>query len=293
MQQKDFNVKRILIPYDFSETADLSLGQAVSMAKLMHAEIFLLHIVETTTFPSFIAHAFTGFEKKVEETSNEKMQELADKILAENNIKVQVITETGKIYKRIVHTAKQAHIDLVMMGTHGESHGGYSVGSNTLKVVQECPCPVISMTREGKSSGFQRIALPIDDSPESRQKVNHAMELALKYGAAVHVVGLMRNGNEDYQRKFRIKVEQVEDFLAGHGVRTEVSYQTGDDIAKGTLEACDAISADLLIIMTEQEPSLTGLLMGSYASKVVNRSKIPVMTVRPAEIDPERITVTF
>lgn len=293
MQQKDFNIKRILVPYDFSETADLSLGQAVSMAKLMHAEIFLLHIVETTTFPSFIAHAFTGFEKKVEETSNEKLQEKADKIQAETSIKVHVITEAGKIYKRIVHTAKQAHIDLVMMGTHSESHGGYSVGSNTLKVVQECPCPVISMTCEGTTNGFRRIALPIDDSPESRQKVNHAMELALKYGATVHVVGLMRSGNEDYQRKFRIKVEQVEDFLAGHGVRTEVNYQAGDDIAKATLDACQALSADLLIIMTEQEPSLTGLLMGSYASKVVNRSKIPVMTVRPAEIDPERITVTF
>lgn len=44
--------------------------------------------------------------------------------------------------------------------------------------------------------------------------------------------------------------------------------------------------------MTEQEPSITGLLMGS-STKVINGSKIPVMTVRPAEIDPERITVTF
>lgn len=293
MQQKDFNVKRILIPYDFSETADLSLDQAVYMAKLMHAEIFLLHIVETTTFPSFIAHALSGFEKKVEETSNAKLQELADKLKEEHGIVVHIITEVGKIYKRIVHTAKQAHIDLVMMGTHGESHGGYSVGSNTLKVVQECPCPVVSMTRDSNTTGFKRIALPIDDSPESRQKVNHAMELAMKFGATVHVIGLMKSGNEDYQRKFRIKVEQVEDFLAGHGVHTEVSYQTGDDIAKSTLDACETIHADLLIIMTEQEPSLTGLLMGSYASKVVNRSKIPVMTVRPAEIDPERITVTF
>ena len=53
------------------------------------------------------------------------------------------------------------------------------------------------------------------------------------------------------------------------------------------------MDADLVVIMTEQEASITGLLMGTYATKIINGSKIPVMTIRPAEIDPERITVTF
>ena len=45
--------------------------------------------------------------------------------------------------------------------------------------------------------------------------------------------------------------------------------------------------------MTEQELGFAGLLMGNYATKIINGSKIPVMTVRPAEIDPDRITVSF
>jgi nucleotide-binding universal stress UspA family protein len=70
---KDFNVKKILIPFDFSETASLSLDHAVNMAKIMKAEIVLLHIVETVTLPSSISHAFSGFENKVETASNEKL----------------------------------------------------------------------------------------------------------------------------------------------------------------------------------------------------------------------------
>jgi nucleotide-binding universal stress UspA family protein len=54
-------INRILIPYDFSETADLSLEHAVFMAKLMKAEITLLHIVETVSFTSAISHALGGF----------------------------------------------------------------------------------------------------------------------------------------------------------------------------------------------------------------------------------------
>lgn len=293
MTSKAFSIKKILIPFDFSETAALSLDHAVNMAKLLNGEIVLLHIVETTTFPSSIAHAFSGFEKKVEEASNEKLKELADKLENENGIKVSILTEVGKIYKKITQTAKQAHIDLILMGTHGASSGSnYAIGSNTTRVVQESPCPVISFQSSSANVGFKKIVLPIDDSPESRQKVPFACEIAMLYKAHVHVVGLMQNGNEDYQRKFRIKIEQVDEYMNEHGVSSDCNYYTGD-LAKTTLKACDDLNADLVVIMTEQDLGIAGLLMGTYASKIINSSKIPVMTVRPAEIDPDRITVTF
>lgn len=291
--QKEFQINKILIPFDFSDTAALSLEHAVFMAKLLRAEIVLLHIVETLTLPSAISHAFSGFEKKVESASNEKLQELADKLHSENGIQVSILTEVGKIYKRIVHTIKQAHIDIVIMGTHGSSGSSYIIGSNTSRVVQESPCPVLAVQHHSKKLGFNKIVLPIDDTPESRQKVNHALEIARLYNSHIIITGLMQSGNEDYQRKFRIKIEQVDEFLTGHGVSCEVKYVQGDDRARMTMKVADEMDADLLIIMTEQEPSLTNLLMGSYASKVINNSKVPVMTVRPAPVDPDRITVTF
>ncbi len=290
---KDFHVRKILIPYDFSETADLSLDHAVFMAQLFKAEITLVHIVETVTFTSAISHALSGFEKKVESASNEKLQELADKLHRENGIKVNVITEVGKIYKKIVQVAKQSHADVIVMGTHGTGGSSSVLGSNTSKVVMESHCPVISVQAHAKNIGFTRVVLPIDDTPESRQKVNFALELALRYNAHVFVAGIMQSNNEDYQRKFRIKIEQVVDFLAGHGVACESKFISGDDRAKMTLKLAGETDADLIIIMTEQEASIAGLLLGTYATKVVNQSKIPVMTVRPAEIDPDRITVTF
>ena len=291
--QKDFQIKKILIPYDFSETADLSLEHAVFMAKLMKAEITLLHIVETLTFTSAIKHSMSGFEKKVETASNEKLQELATSLHRDHGIVVRVLTDVGKIYKRIVHNAKQTHSDIIVMGTHGSSGNGSVVGSNTSKVVMESHIPVISVQTHSKKIGFTKMVLPIDDSPESRQKVNFAMELAQSYNAHVYVIGLMESANADYQRKFNIKIEQVVEFLTEHNVACESKIVTGKDLAKMTLQVAYELEGDLVIIMTEQEPSSTGLLLGTYATKVVNQSKIPVLTVRPNEIDPERISVSF
>ena len=49
----------------------------------------------------------------------------------------------------------------------------------------------------------------------------------------------------------------------------------------------------MVLIMTEQEFSLTGTSLGVFANHVVNHSKIPVMSVAPREVDASNITVGY
>ena len=55
---KKFQIKKILIPYDFSATAELALEHAVFMAKLHKADIVLVHVIESFSFTSAISAAF-------------------------------------------------------------------------------------------------------------------------------------------------------------------------------------------------------------------------------------------
>ena len=291
--QNDF-INRILIPYDFSETADLSLEHAVFMAKLMKAQITLLHIVETVSFTSAISHALSGFEKKIETATNEKLETLAREIHLKSGVTLNVRTEVGRIYRKICSVAKEIDADIILMGTHGSSgYQKFSVGTNTSRVVQESPCPVLSVQTHAKGVGFQKILIPIDESSDSRQKVPFAVGMARFYNAHVSIIGLISFSGADLIRKFKIKVEQVEEYMGKHDVSYETKFFEGHDLAAMTMKAAEECNADLLVIMTEQEPSLTGFLLGTYASKVVNNSKIPVLSVHPAEVDPDKITVTF
>jgi len=287
-------IQKIVIPYDFSETAELSLEHAVFMAKLLQSEITLLHIVETVSFTSAISHALSGFEKKIETATNEKLEQLAREIHLKSGIALKIRTEVGRIYKKICAVAKEIDADVIIMGTHGSSgYQKFSVGTNTSRVVQEAPCPVLSVQTHAKGLGFRKIVIPVDESNESRQKVPFAVGLAKCYGARIHIVGLINFSGADLIRKFKIKVEQVEEFVMKHDLNYDTTFVEGNDLSGMTMKAAEAADADLLVIMTEQEPSITGYLLGTYATKVVNNSKIPVLSIHPAEVDPDKITVTF
>jgi len=293
---KKFQIQRILIPYDFSETAELALEHATFMAKLHKAEVHLLHIVESYSFTSAISNAFsksqTEYETKIETSANVRLKEIADKIHQTSGMKVYHATETGKIYKRIISIAEEKNIDIIVMGTHGTSgFQEFLAGSNAFRVVMGAPCPVISVQTHAKKIGFKDIVLPIDNSTVSRQKVKFGIEIAKHYNSVIHIAGIMTMNDVELQRRFEVKVHQVKEYVEEHEVPYTVKMFKGDNIASITMDYSNQINADLIVIMTEQESS--SLFMGSYAQQIVNHSKIPVLSVRPQEGDPDKIALGY
>jgi len=293
---KKFLIKRILIPYDFSETAELALEHATFMAKLHKAEINLLHVIESYSFTSAISNAFSKsqseYESNIETSSNVRMKEIADKLHQSGGMKVNFRTNVGKIYKTIISSAEEMEIDVIVMGTHGTSgFQEFLMGSNSYRVVMGAPCPVISVQTHAKKIGFKDLVLPVDNSGVSRQKVKHAVELAKHYKSVIHIAGIMTMSDVELQRRFEVKIHQVKEYVEEHEIPYTVKMFKGDNIASITMEYATQINADLIIIMTEQESA--GLFMGSFAQQIVNHSKIPVMSIRPDEGDPEKISIGY
>jgi len=293
---KKFQIQRILIPYDFSETAELASEHATFMAKLHKAEICLLHVIESYSFTSAISNAFsksqTEYESKIETSANVRLKEVADKLHHSCGMTVTFRTEVGKIYKKIISTALDLQTDVIVMGTHGVSgFQEFLMGSNSYRVVMGAPCPVITVQTHAKKIGFKDIILPIDNSSVSRQKVKQAVEIAKHYNSVIHIAGIMTMSDVEMQRRFEVKVHQVKEYVEEYEVPYTVKMFKGENIASITMEYAAQINADLIIIMTEQESA--GLFMGSFAQQVVNHSKIPIMSIRPLEGDSEKISLGY
>jgi nucleotide-binding universal stress UspA family protein len=282
---KKFDVKNILIPVDFSDTSLLALDHAAYMAKLFNASITLLHVNETLLYTTAVSDVYpdVATENKAIESSATQLNNLAGKMLQSTGISCKVKVVDGDVSEGIIEASNEIAADVIIMGTHGTSGvKEFLMGSNVYSVVSGASCPVISIQTHVTNMGFKNIVMPIDDSLMSRQKVNHAVIMAEKYGSTIHIAGLVSDEDPIAMGKFEVKIEQVENFLKDRNIDyTTNMIPAGDNIAQAALNFANGIHSDLIVVMSEQNPDLTSFFMGPFAKQLVNHSKIPIMAIQP------------
>jgi nucleotide-binding universal stress UspA family protein len=282
---KTLKINRILIPVDFSETGLLALEHGVFMARIFKADLFLLHVIETVEF-AFNSDPMVLVSNDEEERKmvSKSLMILRDKIMSTDNIDITTLISRGRVVSSIIDAAADNHIDLIVMGTHGaKGFKEYFMGSNAHKTVKMAPCPVITVQTHAQHLGFNTIVLPIDNSFHSREKVDLVVELAVKYAAKIHILGLI-NVNEDIdESKFKMKIDIVEYAVKNAGLPYVRKIIKGGNLAVEAMSYSNSIKADLIAVMTDEESSLNDPLIGLFSKQIVNHSKIPVMSIKPLE----------
>ncbi len=285
---KRLEIKKILIPMDFSDTGQLAFEQGSFMASLFKADLYLLHVIELTEFvytvydPEALVAVDTD---EVEKNIRRSLEEQAEKIKTRYGIQPTCIISRGRVVSQICEVVRENNIDVVVMGTHGaKGFEEYFIGSNAHKATSVSPCPIITFQSSSERIGFKNIILPIDNSLHSRQKVDYAIEMAAHYGAFVNILGLIEEEDEEMDKnKFMIKIEAVEKALKKAKIKYSQKIVQGKNLAVETMQYADEVRGDLIIIMTDHESQLTGMFLGAFAKQIINHSRIPVMSIKPIE----------
>lgn len=142
-------LRRILVPTDFSKYSQAGLNYAAAFADKFGAELHLLHVVQNLALvvPDVITMEPTALPSPEQFTP--AVQAGFDRLIAENKLekfKIQKEIREGTPFYEIIQYAREADIDLIVMGTHG--HSGLAhvlLGSVTEKVVRKAPCPVLTV----------------------------------------------------------------------------------------------------------------------------------------------------
>ena len=145
------NLKRILVPTDFSESARHALLYGTSFAREYEGELLLLHVVENLTvgyasdlFPVPMAEVF-------DEISGYAKAELAKlgAEVREKGIAVRELVVQGKPSAEIVRVAREETADMIVLGTHGKGMLDKALfGSTAERVIRRAPCPVLTVGLE-------------------------------------------------------------------------------------------------------------------------------------------------
>jgi nucleotide-binding universal stress UspA family protein len=136
--------RHILVPHDFSETAQEALSFAIEVATKLGASITVMHACELPA--SVYADGVILTADFVTSLQRAAQTALARVVAAARRpgLDVKGVVLQGTAWVQIDGLAKEAHADLIVMGTHGRRGIARALlGSVAERVVRTAPCPVL------------------------------------------------------------------------------------------------------------------------------------------------------
>ena len=106
-------IKRILVPIDFSDYSKKSLKYAVNFIKWFNAELYIIYVIEPIIYPpdfSMGQIAIPSIDGEIDKRAIEELKNLAKNEIP-TEVKCKCIIKTGKPYLEIIDTAKEENID--------------------------------------------------------------------------------------------------------------------------------------------------------------------------------------
>lgn len=142
-------LKNVLVATDFSDAAETALDYGRHFARTFGATLHVIHVVENV-MARFAADAYPvllpDLQKEVEEAGQKKLLATLHNEDFTQLGAVPVIRTSAAPASTIAVYAKEAAIDLIIMGTHGR--GGVAhllMGSVAERVVRTATCPVLTV----------------------------------------------------------------------------------------------------------------------------------------------------
>ena len=151
---KTNKMKKVLIALDYNPTAQKVAETGFSLAKSMGAEVILLHVISDPVYYSSMEYSpimgfngymdmgpvqldsIAGLKNASQQFLDKSKQHLDDKT-------IQTLVTEGDFAESILSTAKELHVDIIVMGSHSRRWlDEILMGSVTEKVLHHTSIPL-------------------------------------------------------------------------------------------------------------------------------------------------------
>ena len=149
-------VKRILVPVDFSKDSLNALTYAGDFASTVGAELVLLYVVEPVYYATptdmYAVNANVATLLEEQRRLGEEQFARIGASLEKKRLRFRKLIKSGSPSQLIIDTAKAQRADMIIMATHGRTGFAHMfMGSVAEKVVRTAACPVLTVRAAGKA----------------------------------------------------------------------------------------------------------------------------------------------
>ena len=274
-------MKKILFPTDFSECATNAFVHALEFAKVVNAELILLHtfeipVYDSQFFPENYAAIYSSIElAKFEMFKDEipKLRTIAD----ERNLSDIVIKHRlmdGDLIYNLKNAVEEDKVDFVIMGSSGETDWTkFFLGSNTSAVISEIQVPVLCIPADTKFKKIKNIGFTTRYREKDKVELKKVLDIAKKTNAKVKSL-YVKTSSSDVSD---VTIKEWEKEFANENI--EFLVLPSDEVKEIILDFILYKDIDILTTITHKRSFFEGLFDSSFTKKIAKEVSVPVLVM--------------
>lgn len=274
-------MKTLLVPHDFSPSAENALNYAIELASYLSAKLVLLNVsLFPVMSPDMNLMVFSFDEMK--EDGLTALRRLSEQIREKNpSLVVDCRSELGDVGSTIEDYAKKEETDLIVMGISRQDSTLVKtlVGSNAVDVSRHVDKPVLIVPEGVKFHKVQNVvfASDYDEKVETGTLLIRVKYFSSLFNAMLHVLHVMPEGHGLSQKEAAVD-DYIEHQLQGTEHRTWLVNEKR--VAPGILKFVGEHHIDLIIA----EPKKHSIFHSSITKEIAFSSDVPVLMLHGGEV---------
>ncbi|GAA3744581.1 hypothetical protein GCM10022422_30830 [Flavobacterium ginsengisoli] len=274
-------MKKILFPTDFSDAATNAFVHALEFAKVVNAELILLHtfeipVYDSQFFPENYASIYSSIELAKFEMFKDEIPKLRQ-IAAERKLEDIVIKHRlmdGDLIYNLKNAVEEDQVDFVIMGTNSASDWTkFFTGSNTESVISGVEVPVLCIPIDAKYRKVKTIGFTTRYREKDKKELKKILKIAKKTGAKVKSL-YVKTSNSDVSEEVRKEWEK--EFSEEN---VEFLVLPSDDVKETILDFILYKDIDILTTITHKRSFFESLFDSSFSKKIAKEVTIPILVM--------------
>lgn len=282
-------MKRILVPTDFSPTAEKAFRFALDMASKANGTVILYHIynpLESKIIDTDSKRRM--YNADIEANALKRLQRLRKKVLGDS-LDVQVSTIVGRspLIDNILGFAENNHIDLIVMGTQGASGLKKTIiGSVAARIVEKSDLPVLLIPAKYEIKDLNQFVFATNYRAADKLALTLVNAMAKLFEAEVTVVHF---SNAYHSELDKIKVKDEFDSyvytLQKVFNESKIKFHLLETTSVvETMETLDSnIPYDVMAMVRRNKTFLEKFFIKSFTQNMVYLTKKPLLIIPDPE----------
>ena len=275
-------MKTILVPTDFSSSANNAANYAAALAKEFKAKIILLHSFQVPVPTSDIPITAISIDE-LQKNNERFLEKEVIRIHRHYDVHIETCARPGFAVEEIHEKEKKKKPDLIIMGTKGTGKiQEVLIGSTATAAIREAKTPVLLIPENAEFTKPEKIILACDyKAGINLNNLSFLKDFAKQFHSEVFLVNVVPDKESVHAAEKGVDAMKIGHYMGD--VKCSYHFPQNKDFILGMDDFLRKHKAAMITIIPQKHNLLERLFNESHTKRMAFHSKLPLLVLQSAK----------